>query len=67
MSVNLEHTVDVQNKTSILVTLQQFLPKLNPQTMLNLTKFIFPILQDLLVNQENEMVKFSYKNLHICT
>ena len=41
MSVNLDHTVDGQNKTSILVTLQQFLPKLNPQTMLNLTKFIF--------------------------
>ena len=46
-----------------MVTLQQFLPKQTTQTIyVKSDKIYISILQDLPVNSENKMVKFSYKN-----
>ena len=63
MSVNIKHTVDGQNKTSILNGhLTTILTKTKPKNYVKSDKIYFSILQDLLVNHENKMVKFSYKN-----
>ena len=63
MSVNLEHTVGGQNRTSILNGhLTAILTKTKPTNYVKSDKIYFSSLQYLLVNPESKMVKFSFKN-----